>query len=59
MQRLGFIEGKSGDVESMVALLEKLSGSWQEDVPINSNKAKTLALKLHGKVAIIYAGKPR
>ena len=54
MQRLGFIEGKSADVESTVALLEKLSGRWQEDVPVSENKAKALALKLQGKVAIIY-----
>ena len=38
----------------MVALLEKLSHNWQEDVPVSTNKAKTLALKLNGKVAVIY-----
>ncbi|MCX6006200.1 MAG: bifunctional phosphoglucose/phosphomannose isomerase [Chloroflexi bacterium] len=54
MQRLGFIEGKSGDVESMVILLETLGKRWQEDVPVSTNKAKALALKLNGKVAIIY-----
>ncbi len=54
MQRLGFVEGKSADVESAVALLEKLSGRWQEDVPLNENKAKALALKLQSKVTVIY-----
>ncbi|MBN1375526.1 MAG: bifunctional phosphoglucose/phosphomannose isomerase [Dehalococcoidia bacterium] len=54
MQLLGFVEGKAAEVESMVALLEKLSGRWKEDVPRTENKAKSLALKMHGKVAVIY-----
>ncbi len=54
MQRLGFIEGKSEDVESMAALLETLGKRWQEDVPVSTNKAKALALKLQGKVSVIY-----
>jgi len=55
IQRLGFIEDKSADVGSMAALLERLSGNWQEDIPVSENRAKALALKLYGKVTVIYA----
>ncbi|RPJ63624.1 MAG: bifunctional phosphoglucose/phosphomannose isomerase [Dehalococcoidia bacterium] len=54
MQSLGFIEGKSAEVEGMVTLLESLSGQWQEDIPLHMNKAKALASKMQDKVAVIY-----
>ncbi len=54
MQRLGFIKGKTAEVESMVVLMEKMSGRCGEEVPAQVNPAKSLAIKMEGKVAVIY-----
>lgn len=54
MQRLGFIEAKSADVDDMVRLMEKLTARWREDVPVKDNYAKALALKMEGRLAVIY-----
>jgi len=54
MHNLGFLSGKSAEVDEMAALLEKLNKGWQEDVPQKENMAKQLALTLHKKVVVVY-----
>jgi len=54
LQKLGFIENKSAEVEEMLQVLETLLSKVSEDVPTQLNPAKQLANKLFGKVVIIY-----
>jgi glucose/mannose-6-phosphate isomerase len=54
LQKLNFTGDKSSDVKAMVQDLEMLSEEFKETVPVGSNRAKQLAIKLHGKIAVIY-----
>jgi len=54
MQNLSFMSGEAAEVDSMVAALNILNQSWQEDSPQERNQAKMLAALLCGKVAVIY-----
>jgi glucose/mannose-6-phosphate isomerase len=54
MQNLGLISDKSAEVDSMVRSLETLCASWNEDTPVEHNQAKKLALKLNGKLVVVY-----
>jgi glucose/mannose-6-phosphate isomerase len=54
LQRLGLLEDKTVEVETMIQDLEKLLAELKETVPTGSNRAKQLAAKLHGKIAVIY-----
>ncbi len=54
LQKLGLLEDKTAEVEAMIQDLEKLLGELKETVPTGSNRAKQLAAKLHGKIAVIY-----
>lgn len=54
MQNLGFVDSKSVDVEGTVMEMEKLTARWKTDAPARDNLAKKLALKLAGKVTVIY-----
>jgi glucose/mannose-6-phosphate isomerase len=54
LQKLGFLEDKTFDVEAMTQGLEKLLGEVKETVPTSSNRAKQLAAKLQDKIAVIY-----
>jgi glucose/mannose-6-phosphate isomerase len=54
LQKLGFLKEKTAEVEALVKDLEKLLGELKETVPASSNRAKQLAAKLHGKIAVIY-----
>jgi glucose/mannose-6-phosphate isomerase len=54
LQKLGFLEDKTAEVEAMAQDLEKLLGKVKETVPTSSNQAKQLAAKLQGKIAVIY-----
>jgi glucose/mannose-6-phosphate isomerase len=53
MQQLGFMK-KAGEVEEMLAILDKLLTELNETVPASSNPAKQLAKKLQGKIAVTY-----
>jgi len=53
LQHLGFGE-KTGEVEEMYEILDKLINEFKETVPAASNKAKQLAASLHGKIAVMY-----
>ncbi|OGN93004.1 MAG: bifunctional phosphoglucose/phosphomannose isomerase [Chloroflexi bacterium RBG_13_50_10] len=54
LQKLGHLEDKTAEVEAMIQDIEKLLGELKETVPTSSNRAKQLAAKLHGKIAVIY-----
>jgi glucose/mannose-6-phosphate isomerase len=54
LQKLGFLEDKTAEVEAMTQDLEKLLREVKETVPTSSNQAKQLATKLQGKIAVIY-----
>jgi glucose/mannose-6-phosphate isomerase len=54
LQKLGLLEDKTAEVETMIQDLEKLLAELKETVPTGSNRAKQLAAKLHGKIAVIY-----
>jgi glucose/mannose-6-phosphate isomerase len=54
LQRLGFLEEETVEVKAMIQDLEKLLEELKETVPTGSNRAKQLAAKLHGKIAVIY-----
>ena len=54
LQKLGLIEDKKAEVEAMIQDLERLLVELEETVPTGSNRAKQLANKLHGKIAVIY-----
>jgi len=54
LQKLGLLEDKTAEVETMIQDLEKLLAELKETVPTGSNRAKQLATKLHGKIAVIY-----
>ncbi|MCX5992833.1 MAG: bifunctional phosphoglucose/phosphomannose isomerase [Chloroflexi bacterium] len=54
MQSLGFTSAEAADVDGMIRALEILGASWQDDSPAERNQAKTLAARLHGKIAVVY-----
>lgn len=54
LQKISLIQDKTAEVEAMIRDLEVLSREVGETVPIGSNRAKQLAIKLHGKIAVIY-----
>jgi glucose/mannose-6-phosphate isomerase len=54
LQKLGFLNDKTAEVEAMTQGLERLLGELKETVPTSSNRAKQLAAKLQGKIAVIY-----
>jgi glucose/mannose-6-phosphate isomerase len=54
MQSLGFTSAEAADVDGMIRALETLGASWQEDCPAERNQAKTLAARIHGKIAVVY-----
>jgi glucose/mannose-6-phosphate isomerase len=54
LQKLGFLNDKTAEVEAMIQDLERLLEELHETVPARSNPAKQLAAKLQGKIAVIY-----
>lgn len=54
LQKLDSVEDQTADVEAMIKDLEKLLAEYEETVPARSNRAKQLAVKFHGKIAVIY-----
>ena len=54
MQKLGFVDSKSADVNDMVVSLKQLSGTLKEDIPVRDNNAKRLALQMEGKIPVLY-----
>lgn len=54
LQKIGLLEDKTAEVDTMIENLKALLGELKETVPGSSNRAKQLAAKLHGKIAVIY-----
>jgi glucose/mannose-6-phosphate isomerase len=53
-QKLGLLADKSADVQEAVAILKRLSGDLVETRSVASNPAKKVAVRLQGRVAVIY-----
>ena len=53
-QKIGIIADKSADLQEAVAILKRLSQDLTETRPLASNPAKQLAVKVWGRVAVIY-----
>jgi len=54
LARLGFIEGKSAQLDEAAQALEALSDKLAEDTPTSRNSAKQLAQRLFGKLIVVY-----
>jgi glucose/mannose-6-phosphate isomerase len=54
LQKLNLLQDKTAEVEAMIQGLEALLAELKETAPTSSNRAKQLAIKLHGKIAVIY-----
>jgi len=54
LQQLGLVAPKGDDIRETVAVLRALRSELGPDVPSASNPAKQLALRLHGKLPLIY-----
>lgn len=52
--RLGLVSDKRSDLEEAVAVLRAMRSELVPEAPAEGNKAKQLALRLHGKLPIIY-----
>lgn len=56
MQKLSFISSKSPDVAEAVAVMEKLKGGIDAEVPLDGNPARKLAARLAGQLPVVYGG---
>ena len=56
LQRLALIGDKSTSVAETVNILRGLSPRIKEDMPLSSNPAKQLAMRLHRHLPVIYGG---
>jgi len=52
--KLGIVGDKSADVVEAVAVMEELLRRIGEDVPLAENPAKQLAMRLHGRLPVVY-----
>ena len=53
-RKLGLLEDKSTDFREAVEILDKQSADLAETVPLAGNRAKQLATRLCGRIAVIY-----
>ncbi len=53
-QKLGLLGEQSANLQEALQILKKLAGDFAETTPLVSNPAKQLAVKLWGRVGIIY-----
>jgi glucose/mannose-6-phosphate isomerase len=54
LQRLGLVQDRTAEVKAMIQDLDMLLAEFKETVPASSNRAKQMAARLHGKIAVIY-----
>ena len=54
LQKLRVISNKEAEVKETLAIMKTLSRSWGGDNRVTKNQAKTLALKLQGKIPVLY-----
>lgn len=55
LERLGFVQGEEADINNAREFLEENRNRYRVELDAEKNEAKKLALKLHGKLPIIYA----
>lgn len=55
-EKIGLIKDYEEEIRQTIAGLQKYREVYIEDNPVQSNTAKSLAVRLHGKAAVIYAG---
>jgi len=55
VQMLGLVSDKSTDLAEAVAVMRQLQSEISERIPTALNPAKSLALKLQGKLPVVYA----
>ncbi|MFQ5498806.1 MAG: bifunctional phosphoglucose/phosphomannose isomerase [Candidatus Zixiibacteriota bacterium] len=56
LEQVGLIKGVKSELSKLSDLIGKHREQLSEDVPLETNGAKTLATQLHGKIPIIYGG---
>ena len=56
LEKIGLAKDVSKELETVVASLQKFRDGYIEDQPSEQNPAKNLALKIHGRIPIIYSG---
>lgn len=56
LEKIGLIKNVAQEVNDVVTHLTARREQYIEDAPVKDNPAKQLAEKLHGRIAIIYAG---
>jgi glucose/mannose-6-phosphate isomerase len=54
MSKLGLVSDKSADLEEAIEVMEVLQEEVKETVPFSENPAKQLAMKLYGRLPLIY-----
>ncbi|MGQ9556690.1 MAG: bifunctional phosphoglucose/phosphomannose isomerase [Desulfurispora sp.] len=54
LEKLGFISGVEKEVQELVEHLKTLQRNLAPEVPQESNSAKQLALKLHGRIPVVW-----
>lgn len=54
MQRLGFIADKTAQAEEAAQVLDGVRAELEPGIPLARNPAKQLALRLHGRLPIVY-----
>jgi glucose/mannose-6-phosphate isomerase len=52
--RLGMLPVQSAEIETTADFLSRRVQSWDVSMPVDSNHAKLLAIKLRGKIPVIY-----
>lgn len=55
-EKIGLIKDYEEELKQTIAGLQKYRDVYIEDNPVQSNTAKSLALRLHGKATVIYSG---
>jgi glucose/mannose-6-phosphate isomerase len=56
LQRLGLLADKTLDVNEALIALNCLNNQYNEESPLESNRAKKIAASLHGKLPLLYGG---
>lgn len=55
LERCGFVEGEEANIHEAGVFLAENKGKYRVEVGTDKNEAKELAMKLHGKLPIVYA----
>lgn len=56
LARLGYVADRTVQVEASAALLEQMGAELGPEAPADENRAKRLAQRLYGHIALIYGG---